>query len=73
MVLGLWGAAAMMTIIGRGEAFTDTELWMGAEYTPAAAPANGYWWQWYEVRQLSSVGVGVRGKVRGVVLLRAPG
>jgi len=34
-----WGAAS---------AFTDTEHWMGAEYTPAAAPGNGYWWQWYD-------------------------
>jgi hypothetical protein len=24
--------------------FVDTEGWLGAEYTPAAAPANGLWW-----------------------------
>ena len=23
-------------------AFVDTEQWLGAEYTPAAAPGNGY-------------------------------
>ena len=34
-------------------AFTDTEKWMGAEYTPAAAPGNGYWWQWYDAYEPS--------------------
>jgi hypothetical protein len=24
--------------------FVDTEMWLGAEYTPAAAPANGLFW-----------------------------
>ena len=25
-------------------AFVDTSGWMGAEYTPGAAPGNSLWW-----------------------------
>ena len=45
--------AAVLRLVGSmalaaPASFTDTEHWMGAEYTPAAAPGNGYWWQWFD-------------------------
>ena len=48
LLLGLLGLAALSATAPSCEAFTDTEHWLGAEYTPAAAPGNGYWWQWYD-------------------------
>ena len=38
----------MAALAATGTGFTDTEGWLGTEYTPAAAPANGYWWAWYD-------------------------
>merc|ERR1719460_445309 len=33
--------------------FVDTSKWMGAEYTPAAAPGNSLWWNWYDMYEPS--------------------
>ena len=34
---------AVLAVIARSASgFVDTEHWVGAEYTPAAAPGNGY-------------------------------
>ena len=33
----------LAALAATASAFTDTEFWMGAEYTPAAAPGNGFW------------------------------
>ena len=48
MIILLALVAALSMASAPARAFHDTEAWMGAEYTPAAAPGNGFWWQWYE-------------------------
>ena len=34
--------AALAALVHSASGFVDTEDWVGAEYTPAAAPGNGY-------------------------------
>jgi hypothetical protein len=48
MIILLALVAALSMASAPAQAFRDTEAWMGAEYTPAAAPGNGFWWQWYD-------------------------
>eukprot|EP01046_Picozoa_sp_COSAG06_P024785 COSAG06_NODE_2042_length_7761_cov_12.525320_3_plen_73_part_00 len=38
----LLAGALLATLTHHALGFTDTEHWVGAEYTPAAAPGNGY-------------------------------
>ena len=38
----LLAGALLATLTHHTLGFTDTEHWVGAEYTPAAAPGNGY-------------------------------
>lgn len=37
----------MIATLRSSSAFTDTAGWLGAAYTPSAAP-NNWWWHWYE-------------------------
>ena len=47
-MLALAPLMALSMMAGSANAFHDTEAWMGAEHTPAAAHGNGFWWQWYD-------------------------